>query len=73
MLREDKTGWSWEVTPGRTVAVTFSKPLASLYFEKNQKSEIRCMFYDAPIAVGKLDQAMTIALPEGGKAIPSDE
>ena len=28
------------------------------------------MFYDAPIAVGKLDQTMTIALPEGGAVVP---
>jgi hypothetical protein len=52
VLREDKTGWSWEVTPGRTVAVTFSQPLASLYFEQNKKSEIRAMFFEAPVAAG---------------------
>ena len=28
------------------------------------------MFYDAPIAVGRLEQSMTISLPEGGRAVP---
>ncbi len=72
VLKEDKTGFTWEVTPGRAVTVSFEKPLAALYFERNQKNEIRCMLYDAPIVAGKLDQAMTVALPEGGKAVPSD-
>jgi hypothetical protein len=73
VLKADKTGFAWEVTPGRTVAVSFSAPLASLYFEQGRKSEIRCMFYDAPIPAGTLDQAMTIALPEGGAVVPSLE
>ena len=70
ILKADKTGFTWEVTPGKTVTVGFSTPLAALYFEQGRKSEIRCMFYDAPIAVGKLEQTMTIALPEGGVAVP---
>jgi hypothetical protein len=70
VLKADKTGFTWEVTPGKTIAVGFSTPLAALYFEQGHKSEIRCMFYDAPIVVGKLDQTMTIALPEGGAVVP---
>ncbi len=70
VLKADNTGFTWEVTPGRTIAVSFSTPLAALYFERGNKSEIRCMFYDAPISVGKLDQTMTIALPEDGVVVP---
>ena len=70
VLKDDKTGFRWELLPGRTMTVSFSVPLAALYFERGRKSEIRCMFYDAPIAVGKLDQAMTITLPEGGSVQP---
>ncbi len=71
ILKEDKTGFSWEVTPGQTVTVGFSRPLAMLYFEQNQKNQIRCMFYNAPIVAGRLDQSMTITLPAGGKAVES--
>ncbi len=70
VLKPDKTGFTWELLPGKTVAVRFSIPLASLYFERGQKSEIRCMFYDAPIQSGKLDQTMTITLPDGGTVVP---
>ena len=71
VLNPDKTGFTWEVTPGKTVAVTFSTPLASLYFEQHRKSEIRCMFYEAPVAAGKLDQTMTVRLPEDAAVVPS--
>ena len=69
VLKDDRTGFTWQVLPGKTMAVSFSVPLASLYFERGRKSEIRCMFYEAPIAPGKLDWAMTISLPEGGSAL----
>ena len=52
VLKGDKTGFTWELLPGKTLSVSFSVPLASLYFERGQKSEIRCMFYDAPFAPG---------------------
>ena len=73
LLKADKTGFTWEITPGKTVTVGFSTPLAAQYFELGNKGQIRCMFYDAPIAIGKLEQTMTIALPEGGKVVPSLE
>jgi hypothetical protein len=69
LLKADKTGFTWELLPGKTIEVSFAAPLASLYFEQGRKSEIRCMFYEAPIAVGKLDQAMTIRMPEGGRVV----
>ncbi len=73
-LKEDRTGFTWEVAPGKTITVGFSTPLASLYFERNNKHEIRCMFYEAPITPGKLGQAMTVTLPEGGTALaPAEE
>jgi len=74
VLKEDRTGFTWEVTPGQPITVGFSTPLASLYFERNNKHEIRCMFYEAPITPGTLDQAMTVRLPEGGAALaPAEE
>ncbi len=72
VLKEDRTGFTWEVTPGRTVSVSFSEPLAMLYFEQNQKNQIRCMFYNAPIVPGTLNLSMTVALPEGGKLLKSN-
>jgi len=41
VLQADRTGFTWEVTPGKSVAVRFSTPLAALYFERGNKSEIR--------------------------------
>lgn len=70
VLKPGKTGFAWEVTPGKTVTVGFATPLASLYFERGNKSEIRCMFYESPISIGKLDQTMTIALPEDAAVVP---
>lgn len=63
VLKADRTGFAWEVTPGKTIVVRFSTPLAALYFERGNKSEIRCMFYDAPIAVGRLEQSMSRPTP----------
>ncbi len=69
VLRDDGTGWTWEVTPGRTVSVAFSRPLASLYFERGIKDQIRAMFYNAPMKPGKLDLTMTVTGPEGSKIL----
>jgi hypothetical protein len=71
VLREDKSGWSWEYLPGETATIRFDPPLAALYFERGNKGTIRAMFYTGDITAGKRDQKMTIELPEGGRVGPA--
>jgi|GEM_PF-4169541 len=71
VLKEDKTGFTWEMLPGQTVTVDFGPPLVKLYFETNKPSEIRCVMYMAPLEQGKFDRSMTITLPEGSSVVPT--
>ena len=40
----DNRGWSWGQT-GRRVEMRFDPPLASLFFERGSKTQIRAFFY----------------------------
>jgi hypothetical protein len=65
VLKADKTGFTWEVTPGQSVDVTFARPLAELYFEVNQPNQIRASLYAAPVEPGEFGQTMTVTMPDG--------
>lgn len=44
-LLPDNKGWRWQLADGRTMEVTFTPALAKLYFEQNQKNQIRAFFF----------------------------
>ena len=52
-LLPDNRGWSWG-RPGRTqVEMRFDFPLAKVYFERGQKSQIRALFYNGVVPQGR--------------------
>ncbi len=53
-LLADNRGWSWGGTEqGRRVEMRFDPPLAKVYFERGNPSELRAFFYKDAIAAGK--------------------
>lgn len=71
VLKEDRMGWSWEVTPGKTIDVQFERPLAQLYFEMNRPDQIRASFVAAPIPAGTYRQTMTLSMPRETQIEPT--
>ncbi|MBV9865333.1 MAG: hypothetical protein JO316_08290 [Abitibacteriaceae bacterium] len=65
VLLENHTGWKWPVGNG-DISVTFSEPIADVYFEQGRKNTIRAMFYAKSIAAGRKDFMMRVQLPTGG-------
>ncbi|MGE8120408.1 glycosyl hydrolase family 5 [Pseudomonas fulva] len=53
-LLADNRGWSWGgAEQGRRVEMRFDPPLAKVYFERGNTSELRAFFYKDAIAAGK--------------------
>ncbi|WP_426935652.1 cellulase family glycosylhydrolase [Pseudomonas fulva] len=53
-LLADNRGWSWGGTEqGRRVEMRFDPPLAKVYFERGNPSELRAFLYKDAIAAGK--------------------
>lgn len=53
-LLADNRGWSWGgAEQGRRVEMRFDPPLAKVYFERGNPSELRAFFYKDAIAAGK--------------------
>jgi hypothetical protein len=63
----DKTGWRWPVAPDQELMVRFDHPLPRLFFEKDQKHEIRTNFVGDRIRTGRARIGLTVSLPEGGR------
>ncbi len=65
-LLADNRGLSWAVGKGG-VRIEFDPPAANCYFERGNKSQIRCMLFGENLAQGKHQFMMTVTLPEGGR------
>ncbi|MFO0888866.1 MAG: hypothetical protein U0790_06920 [Isosphaeraceae bacterium] len=72
-LLPDRTGWRWEAAPGKPLTVRFDRPIARLFFDKDRKAEIRTSFVGDRIRAGRGRIALTVALPEGGRVVATDE
>ncbi len=53
----DKTGWRWPVAAGQELMVRFDKPLAKLFFDHDQKNEVRTHFVGDRIRPGRAGSA----------------
>ena len=51
-LLPDNRGWAWGRSDGKRLEMSFDPPLPSVYFEQNQKSEIRAFFYLGQVPEG---------------------
>lgn len=53
-LLADNRGWSWgKAEQGRRIEMRFDPPLAKVYFERGNPSELRAFLYKDPISAGK--------------------
>ena len=71
VLLDANTGWRWPLAGGAEVRVEFDKPIASVYFERGNKGQIRCMFVGKELAAGAHAVAMTVTVPAGGRVVKS--
>jgi hypothetical protein len=66
VLLGDSTGWRWEVCDKGPIIVQFDKPVANVYFERGNKSQIRALFVGQNVPKGSNSVSMTVTLPAGG-------
>jgi len=65
-------GWVWGKPGANQVQVTFAPALPKLYFEKNNKKELRAFFYDGAIAKGRQSYRMNLTLAGDMRVRASD-
>jgi hypothetical protein len=70
----DKTGWRWAAAPDEEVMVRFDEPVARLFFERDQKNDIRTSFIGDRIRPGRARIGLTVTLPDAGliTALPEE-
>lgn len=66
VLLPDNTGWQWQVSEQGSIKVEFEKPIANVYFERGNRSQIRTMFVGQNLPKGTHTVSMTVTLPPGG-------
>jgi hypothetical protein len=55
-------GWTWGRTNGSRIEMRFDHPLAAVYFERGQKSEVRAFFYKDEIPQGLRHYVATVSI-----------
>lgn len=55
-------GWTWGRARTNKMEMRFDPPMASVYFERGQKSEIRAFFYKGEIARGQRRHIATLSI-----------
>lgn len=61
-LLPDNRGWVWGRTGASRFEMRFDPPLASVYFERGQKREVRAFFYKGEIPQGKRHYTATLSV-----------
>ena len=59
-LLPDNRGWSWGRSEGTRVEMRFDPPVAAVYFERGNKSEIRAFFYKGEVPEGHRHYVATL-------------
>ena len=59
-LLPDNRGWSWGRSEGARVEMRFDPPMAAVYFERGNKSEIRAFFYKGEVPEGHRHYVATL-------------
>ena len=70
VLLPDNQGWSWGKKETR-VEVRFEPALASVYFERGNKGEVRAFFYSGSVNPGRQIYRMTLSLAGDIKISPT--
>ena len=55
-------GWGWGHRGGSRVELRFEPPLATVYFERNQKSQVRMFFYQGEVPQGHRRYTATLTI-----------
>lgn len=61
-LLPDNRGWSWGDAQGRRIEMRFEPALASLYFERGNKAQLRAFFYKDAIPPGRQSFKATLSV-----------
>jgi hypothetical protein len=69
-LLDGNRGWRWGKPGGPTFELSFEPPLARVYFERNQKSEIRAFFYRERVPTGKRRHAAKLVVSDDVALLP---
>ena len=59
-LLADNRGWVWGRAGGNRLEMRFDPPMASVYFERGQKNEIRTFFYKGEVPQGRRRHVATL-------------
>jgi len=59
VLLPNNQGWHWGKAGGPQIEARFDPPLASVYFEQGQKSELRAFFFNGKVPAGELHHRVT--------------
>lgn len=70
-LLADNRGWAWGRPDGPHMEMRFEPPLAKVYFEKGQKSEIRAFFFSGEVPRGRRHYVATFTVGGGVSIGPS--
>jgi hypothetical protein len=70
-LLPDNGGWSWGRPGGPRVQMRFDHPLAALYFERGQKSDIRAFFYNGVVPQGRQHFIATLTVSGDASIVPT--
>ncbi|WP_178118985.1 cellulase family glycosylhydrolase [Pseudomonas akapageensis] len=61
-LLPDNRGWSWGNAQGRRIEMRFEPALASVYFERGDKAQVRAFFYKNTIKPGRQNFKATLSV-----------
>jgi hypothetical protein len=70
-LLADNRGWSWGRPHGTQVEMRFDRPMAAVYFERGQKSEIRAFFYKGAVPQGQRRFVATLSVYNDAAIVPT--
>lgn len=62
VILPDNQGWRWGREGGRRIEMRFEPALASVYFERGNKAELRAFFFKGAIAPGRLEHTATLTV-----------
>ncbi len=62
----DKHGFRWEAAVADAITVAFEPPLPNIFFERDQRSDVRCFLVGRDIQPGTRKVSMKVRLPQGG-------
>jgi len=66
LLLADNRGFTWDVAGSDPITIAFDRTLPATFFERDQRSVIRCFLVGRRIESGSRTLAMRLRLPRGG-------